>query len=276
MGEVFRNPLVCLTQARDIQSVLFNFYQIPADRLIVKYHHTTRAYKIMREYFLDNKEYTHLVVQPDDLIVTKADFEKLLEISPYYPVISGICNCTVSDPRIAMDITQMPNPNRKLRRYIYTDPIRAIGIVKVYWAGFPFTWIRRDIVERIPFEDDTRLNPGVPPNQGWATDVMFHYNCLQENIPVYANCEVFMKHLKGHPLTEDFQIKTGLERPQVVQLLSSTGQEQDITKYCHNKYLTEEDKVPYYFKDPQTGRKQNVTIDLRSKPPRYSTGNTGT
>ena len=248
------NPLLCFTSPRDISEVNEALDTIPCDKLILKYVHTTRAYKIMQRYFMDHKEYTHLIVHPDDLLVTKSHFDtlKMDIVDKDYQVISGVCDCTTTDSRLAIDITALPHPVRKLRKYYYTKPSDVKGIVKVFWAGFPFTWIRRDILSNIKFEDDTRFNIVEPNNQGWATDVMFHFNCDYNKIPVYADTNVFMRHLKGHELTPEFQIKTGILEPKIYI------NEKDITQECYDKYLTSEEKEPYYFKDPQTGRKQMI------------------
>lgn len=249
-------PLLCFTSPRDIQEVKAGLDTIPCDKLILKYVHTTRAYKIMQRYFMDHKQYTHLIVHPDDLVVTKGHFDllKMDIVNSDYQVISGVCDCTVTDSRLAIDITALPHPVRKLRKYHYTKPSDVKGIVKVFWAGFPFTWIRRDVFYKdiVKFEDDTRFNITDPNNQGWATDVMFHFNCDFHKIPVYADTNVFMRHLKGHETTPEFQIMTGEREPKIY--LNET----DITQECYDKYLTQEEKEPYYFKNPLTGKIQKI------------------
>lgn len=255
------NPLLCLTSPRDIKEVMDGLGTIiDCDKLIIKYHHTTRTYRLMRRYFLSHPEYTHLIVQPDDLVATIKHYNAIKNdvIANNYHVISGVCNCTVNDNRLAMDIDQLPERNRKLREYHYPPSSRVKGIVKVFWAGFPFSWIRRDVVERIEFEDDSRFNPSYTPNQGWATDVMFHNACFELGIPVFADCNVSMKHLKGHEIYEGFNIKTGIEEPKVYLVPKLQDKWKDITNECYEKHLEAGDKIPFSFMDPQTGRHRMI------------------
>jgi hypothetical protein len=154
-----------------------------------------------------------------------------------YGVVSGICNLDTDHPELlAADATILPNPirGRRIYKFVHHDnPIAKGGISKVFWAGFPFMAIERSIVEKIEFEDDSSFNGN--DKKGWAVDVMFCYRCNKLGIGVYVDFGIVMKHLKGD---YDNVIKTGMEQPKVL----FNGN--DISQYCHSKYLTEEDIKP--------------------------------
>lgn len=249
------NALICSPSPRDIPAFREGQNTIPCDKLLVKYHHAKRAYKIMRSYFLDHKEYTHMILHPDDLIVNQSHYNTLKQnVEEYdYQVISGVCNISVkNNKRLAIDITNLPKTNRRVRKYDFASTnVNLTGIIKVVWAGFPFMWIRRDVIEKIELVDDSQWNQQ-DPNKGWSFDVVFCYYCDVLDIPIYANLDVKMEHLKdkGH------LIKTGGIKPKVVKIHSNL--ECDITEECHNKYLTEKDWTPYPHLNTTTHKLQMI------------------
>ena len=236
------NPLITSPSPRDILEFKQGQDTIPCDKLLVKYHHSKRAYKIMRSYFLEHGEYTHLILHPDDLIVNESHYNALKKtIEEHdYPVLSGVCIVSINVPQLlAVTESKLPTPYRRTRKYDFVNTRSSPrGIVKVLWSGFPFMWIRRDIVEKIEFEDDTRWNLQ-DPNKGWSFDVTFCYNCDKLEIPIYTDFDVMMKHLKD----AGNMIKTGQTKPKV--LLVKDNEEKDITQECHDKYLAKEDWIQY-------------------------------
>lgn len=60
------------------------------DKLWVKYWEQTQAYMIARNWFLNDEEYTHLVIFPDDMIGFEHQIDLLLKYR--LPVVSGWCN----------------------------------------------------------------------------------------------------------------------------------------------------------------------------------------
>lgn len=255
-------PLIGSPSPRDIPEVKQNQDTIECDKLLVKYYHAKRAYKIIRSYFLDHEEYTHLILHPDDLIVNNEHFNILKsDIERHdYQVLSGTCNVsTIGQEEESLAITLQPNfphPQRDMRKYgfvtrIALRPEHDKNIWQVAWAGFPFMWIRRDILEKIELVDDSEYNLQ-DPDRGWAFDVMFCYNCKELGIPIYVdfNLKARMRHLKGNYRMGNREIQTGIKKPKVIFI--NGKEEQDITEYCNNKYLTEEDWKPYKYLNPST------------------------
>ena len=66
------------TPRDNVDGVSNNTYGLPIDVLTVKYFKEYVAYQIIRDYFLAHKEYTHLLIKGDDVIVTKKHYEQLL------------------------------------------------------------------------------------------------------------------------------------------------------------------------------------------------------
>lgn len=66
--------------------------------------------------------------------------------------------------------------------------------MKVTWAGFSCTWIRRDVVEKVTFAG----RPGGRiENEGCAFDLQFAMDIQKLGIPQYIDCRVKMLHLQG-------------------------------------------------------------------------------
>lgn len=210
----------------------------------------------MRSYFLEHEEYTHLILHPDDLIVNYEHYVKLMKnIEEHdFPVISGICNVDSNSRNHILACVDKPFPSlkRNIRSYKFmsVDEINT-GIRRMLWIGFPFMWVRRDIMEKIEFEDDSRWNMN-SPNLGWGFDIVFCHYCKELDIPVYADLNVFMKHYKGDRSIEGYLIKTGSVPPKV--LLVKDDVEYDITNECNSKYLTKQDWIKYPHMNTTTGR----------------------
>jgi hypothetical protein len=196
-----------------------------------------------------------MILHPDDLIVNQSHYILLKQdIEQFeYPVLSGICKVSVNRPQLlAATISKLPTPFRHTRKYDFVKTnLSPLDIVRVIWSGFPFMWIRRDVLEKIELDDDSKWNPK-DPNKGWSFDVVFCYHCNEQGIPIYTNFNVIMEHLKdkGH------MIKTGTSKPKI--LLVKDNIEQDITYECHNKYLTKEDWTPYPHLNSTTRKLQMI------------------
>src|SRR5215831_12855215 len=119
--------------------------RINEHKVWIKYSDEYTAYLIMRKLFLYT-DFTHLVIIPDDLIVTPSQFEKLKRNAELgnYPVLSGTCAVDSTDPnRLATRtddkvLADKPNPD-------------ISDIRQVFAEGFACCFLRRDVVEKIWF-----------------------------------------------------------------------------------------------------------------------------
>jgi hypothetical protein len=212
-------PLICLPSPRDIRDVKVAMSHILADQLWVKYMPEAQAYATMRSYFLDHSEYTHLVICPDDLVVSvKVHLMLMADLlgDRTIKVLSGVCNINeepVYQGKLNIVTSHRINPIRADRTYDYvheTDCTPAAPVIPVLFAGFGYMWIAREIVERIPFRDDTE--PNKCRGAGGAVDVMFCNDCYDSGITVWADTFARSSHISGANRT----LKVGVEPPAVI------------------------------------------------------------
>jgi hypothetical protein len=148
----------------------------------------------MREYFLDNA-YSHLILCPDDLLVTPADLAQLIhDIRSGFRVVSGMCNVDSKGAKTSLNITtpeNLPHANPRLRRYewisLETMERRTDKEpFKVGYAGFPLMAIDKDVLAKLPFRNDGLC----------CIDVMFCWDCFHSGIPIYVDPKINLVHLK--------------------------------------------------------------------------------
>jgi len=200
---------MCSPSPRDIRNVYEALKGTGYDRLYAKYYPERIAYNLMRDYFLDHEEYTHLVICPDDLLIEKEHIDNLIKVLEEYdyPTLSGVCNVDLAGNKDKLNITEnLPHPQRMVpeRKQIgwrfyswYAKNTRFVDpIIRVPFSGFAAMFIRRDVVKRYRFIDDSKFN-GTPELITGAIDVMFANTCAIENIAQMVDTRVRMKHLKG-------------------------------------------------------------------------------
>jgi hypothetical protein len=179
-------PLMCSASPRDIPQVLSQRALIPCDKYWAKYYQEGDAYKILRDFFLENKEYTHMIIAPDDLVIRPRDYEDLVQdlLKTDYPILAGICNLSWSE----MD-RYSPSHKADLTTFFTEEDLKGEPIRKVEYEGFGCTFLRRDIVEKIEFNGFKRTY--------WAYDFGLAVECYMKNIPIHVDTRVWMLHLKN-------------------------------------------------------------------------------
>ena len=241
------NPLICYWRPKDIQPVLDGLDSIPCDKLYLNYFAYPHNYTISRKYFLEHPEYTHYVALPNDLVPTKEIFDKLVktieEKDP--PVLSGVCNVDMEGNKDKVNVCL------KLPAIKYYDP--KTGQHRIYkwlaesqrktliekgfeqmefaFAGFPFMFIRRDIIEKIPFatlpfQVDER--PIWEAAGGFGGDLAFCTSCKYHGIPVLVDLTCMMDHLRFYG-----EMLVGKRQPNI-EFINKQGQktlihEQSVT-----------------------------------------------
>ena len=178
--------------------------EIPCDKLILEYYPYPHPHNIARDFFLSHKEYTHLIIQPPDLLVTKEQyFDLLVDTQEFnYPVLSGVCNVDRegTDYFYLWNICKTcPDRNYLKRRYDYFPKCKnSLGIVEVGFMGMSFPFIRRDIIERITIEGDFIFRGSIHRNNGIAPDLLFCNNCKDAGIKIMCDTDVRMLHYANH------------------------------------------------------------------------------
>jgi len=179
-------PLLFLPSAREIPQVKEAVDKLNIDKLWVKNYNQQEAYKLARIWFLEHK-YTHLIINPDDLIVKQQDIDQLVKSTQ---VISGWCvhgksppernglDSNVSFKHLYEDII----PGALDYNYYEFIPIADIkdDITKVGFSGFAPTVIPRRIVKKIPFRT----------SYGCCVDSCFSQDLTANKIPQYVDFRV--------------------------------------------------------------------------------------
>lgn len=175
-------PLIFIPSPRDIPEFIECTAHLTFDKLWVKYFPQFEAYYAGREWFRYYKQYTHLIILPDDLLVTQNDLDLLLSWVED-PIISGWCPHLDSKGKQANISNQIPYPPHKgtFKDYKFI-PISELNgdIIPIKYAGFAPTVIPRDIVEKIPFRTD----------EGCCVDSCFGLDLLAANIKQYCDTRV--------------------------------------------------------------------------------------
>tara|TARA_Y100001951_G_scaffold101419_1_gene106274 strand:+ start:77 stop:670 length:594 start_codon:yes stop_codon:yes gene_type:complete len=173
---------------KDLPEVLNPLKEIPCDKYFVNYYTANQAYKFGRDFFLNNEEYTHLIILTVDMIATKEGFEALMKHDPNYDIISGVMNVDMDKNKDKLAITkEIPSEEPKGREYNWIPRQNYSELTKVNFIGFSFTRMTRKAVEMIPFR---------PDSNGSAHDVTFAHDCKKNNIQIYADTGIFFKHLR--------------------------------------------------------------------------------
>lgn len=203
--------LIAIPSPRDLPQFAAAVDQIPTDKLFCKYMHEQQAYETIRASFLENEQYTHLAILPDDLIVTPYHWSQLLfDLHEYqFPVLCGVCNLDQSQEHKGMlnvCINHKPSISRDQSKRTYEWIIEGSDqheklmdktppIIKVMFAGFPFMFFERSVIEQFEFKDDRKpYNP--LKNIGCCIDVMTCADLYDLDIPIHCDLRVRMQHLK--------------------------------------------------------------------------------
>jgi hypothetical protein len=202
-------PLVCSPSPRDIKEVRAAWDTLPHDKFLAKYHDEKTAYKLLRDFFLEHEEYSHMVICPDDLVVTRDVFKSLLNntIVLDYPVLAGMCNLSwqqMDTYSFCKKISGFKFVTEKDLPEVRAEQNNSV-ILRVGHEAFACSWIRRDIVEKI------ELN-GL--NEGHHFDWAFSIECAKRNIPLHVDITAKLLHLKnrlGNGLLENSGI--GIKQP---------------------------------------------------------------
>ena len=191
------NPLLFSPSVRNIPAVLELWEKLPYDHLIEKYKMPLDAYQSARKFFLEHKEYTHIVVMADDLEVRPENIEQLKkDIIEYdYKVIGGICNIDESQPTVyniqpvGSDYSQDHAPARRGSWYSDEEdvPLPDENIFEVGFNGFALLFVERSVFEKCSFEGAAN---GKQSNFDWQ----LNRECNAMGIPIMTDKRVKMYH----------------------------------------------------------------------------------
>lgn len=175
-----------MASPRDIPSVKKLWHQLPYDKFIVKYKLELEAFQDVREFFLNHKEYTHLVICGDDLEVTPEGLEILLNDvrKNGYKTIGGVANLDEGNPDtyavmlLGCDYSQ----ERPCGNWYKKDTLPKDRIIQVGHLGFTAQVIARELIEKIEW--------GCIGHFDW----FFTKKCKEMNIPILLDTRVKLWH----------------------------------------------------------------------------------
>lgn len=201
------NPLIFIPSPRDIPEFNEATSKLNYDKYWVKYHRPEiYAYIEAQSFFLAHKEYSHLVILPDDLIVTKEDIDKLLKHAQRnnIHIVSGFCNIDTTDLKDFANICIKPvHALRDKRQYTWmhfnefskfaTQNKDPRGLIKVQFSGFPLMVISRTVLEKVHFRNDSKC--GLEKN-GCCLDVTFCFDAINEGFDIFVDPAIRLLHMK--------------------------------------------------------------------------------
>lgn len=204
-------PLLFMPSPRNIPDVVKWWDKIPHDKIIEKYRQPLDAYTNAKNYFLENKQYTHLVICPDDLEVTPNAIEQLItDVKTYgYDVICGICNIDETQPDtyavqpLNQQIFTNDHPNCCYGQWYMLDkePILPKNcIIQVGFAGFPCEMISRRVLEQVSLEGASNGKQG---NFDWN----FTRECTKMGIPIMCDTNINLYHRRFEQSAEAKAVK---------------------------------------------------------------------
>ena len=184
----------------NIPKVEYQNQFLPCDKIIPRYITEWKAYQHMRNFFLNHKEYSHLVMATDDIIVQPWQIELLIhDIKEFdFPVISGVMNVEQNDKEELNICYKIAAKKRSLRLYewIKRSELPDVDIFQVQFSGFPLMAISRKIVERNRFMAD-KIFQGQGVSHGASLDLVFCWWCIENKIPVYVDQRIMLNHRRS-------------------------------------------------------------------------------
>jgi hypothetical protein len=215
------NPLLVIFQPREIPVFLNTVSKIKVDKLYVKFHAEEEAYRKARDWFLSH-DYTHFIILPDDLLITQADLDQLVEDAKSYDVISGYCRNTIrqrhdwrgepeteetADTNVSFSLPPDPPHLGTYERFKFISmkeiQNQARPIIRVMFAGFPLTCISKEVLTIVPFRSDG----------GCCVDSCFSLDLSKVNIPQYCDTRVATIHMNAsHP----DNLLVGKRKPEII------------------------------------------------------------
>lgn len=181
--------------------------EIPCDKFITNYMPYPYPHNLARDYFLEHREYTHLIVQPQDLHVNKEHYAKLIETvcETEYDVVSCVCNVEREGHRDYHKwaiCKKIPSMDRNKRYYNWIpETVEKLGILQVEFQGMVFACISRKIIEKINLEAEFVFKGTIHVSDNpyaAAPDLTFCHEMKKAGIPIYANTDIRLIHYANH------------------------------------------------------------------------------
>jgi len=219
--------LVIIKKAHDLKQFdeAVDRYLTRFDKLIYYWYPIHQTNRLMRKAFLEQyKEYTHLAILCDDLVVNSESINKLLRHieEKDYGFVCGVANYDNTEKRDFLNVSMQPTGNR--RPYIFRSMLvgskeyeRVMSQqqpVPVRFMGEPFPILRRDVAEKLSFSLDDKIM-GLPPHEGMNNDVVMSNEMHELGIPIWCDFSAFFWHMKISDNGPNIPLVVGTKDPYV-------------------------------------------------------------
>ena len=209
MSEI--NLLISVPKVRELKEfddAVDNYLQ-DFDKVFVNYYPSFEARHLIKDYFLDHEEYTHLAILPDDMIPNRVAINLLMnDLSKNdYPVLCGRShlNNTEEGRKIVTVSLTLASPVMKEGMHYYNflqeDSELFMKLLEekqpiiVKHMGDPFPIIRRDVVKLLTFNNDSQYNSQLEQD-GCCEDIVMCVELDKLQIPIHCDLRAWFKHLK--------------------------------------------------------------------------------
>lgn len=244
------NPLIGYYHAVDLDPVIEGLNEIDADKLQVSYFKYPYPHRIIEDYFLTHKQYTHLIMIPNDLVYNNSNFQRTKDaIEKHdYPVLSGLCNVDLkthkTDYNVCFKLPDLAYVNRRYRWLANSTRMelirRGARFVKVMFAGYPAICIRRDVLDkvRLNFLNDTIKNNSLPiweSRGGFANDLIFCHNINDKGIELICDLKNTMLHFRYEGKSQigikEYKVKF-IPKGEIINFNVESYTESEIPRLC--------------------------------------------
>ena len=181
-----------MPSVRNIPEVIKSWNGLSYDKYIVKMKLEDIAYKDGRDYFLEHKEYTHLVICPDDLVLYYDAFMNLVrDIEEYkFTNICGISNLDEDRPDLycckPLDIS-VETKNHNCDKE-FADKLDD-KIIQVGFTGFSCQFLERKLVEKLSFGGGCNNGKG-------CMDFQMAYELNKLKVPMLVDFDSYFWHMR--------------------------------------------------------------------------------
>lgn len=181
------------------------------DVLEIQNYWHEEAYQFAKDFFLKHREYSHLLIIPEDAIVTPDHVDLLLDESAKigYPVISGYSNIDFRKDLVNITTKDLRNIKLAFQEQYQHPSIKTVlvgafdyPLQKVFFCGHTLCLIRRDVVEKTSFKAYKTIDDLIRRKQfgtggkpfGIMHDVQFCIECANLGVPIYVDLRLLFIH----------------------------------------------------------------------------------
>lgn len=202
-------PLLVFSNPYDCKPVIEALKNIPYDQLHLNYFEYPKNILFAQDFFLENTQYSHLIINSPDVVPNHLDIPLMEKMIKEYDFeVYGPC-CNVDQNKYKNHIIScfnLPSLDYDKRRYKWLansqrEQLILSGnyLIEPKFNGLAWCYIRRDVVEKIPFCEiplKSWTRPIWEKDTGYAVDLAFCHYADFLNIPIKLDLRIKWSHLR--------------------------------------------------------------------------------